>query len=407
MKKTIFLITLFIIFLVSLLIFIKYDNEKIISIYEFQAKCDGTSDDYEAINKAINYSLSNEIDTIDFGNKTCVVNNTIHLYCNRNSKKIRITGSATVKHNNIDFIQIEDGCEDVSIEGITSISSYNPNNRDINNDQIIDENDSIRHIRNSFDNHNLKLNINNITLIGGVTGIFGNNLKRLQVNNSTFKDMHFIPEYGRGGYGILLQGCKNVNITNSNFIAGKYFRHGIYVSVNDIYNVNNNVLINKCIFDYRNIEPVDFDKLKYPKDKIYDGIAKSNIWSPSTSPIMVRRTNNITIANSLFLNTPNTSVFSAENGNITNILLKNLELYPTSRDGEYNYGTYFSGRIKDNKINKVNGIIDNLAIHTNDKEYKYAAFSHAKVIFENANTNLSILDITPKTNIIFGFKKDH
>jgi len=125
MKKTIFLITLFIIFLVSLLIFIKYDNEKIISIYEFQAKCDGTSDDYEAINKAINYSLSNEIDTIDFGNKTCVVNNTIHLYCNKNSKKIRITGSATIKHNNIDFIQIEDGCEDVSIEGITSISSYN------------------------------------------------------------------------------------------------------------------------------------------------------------------------------------------------------------------------------------------------------------------------------------------
>ena len=391
---------------------IEFNNASILYISDVGAKCDGISDDWEAINSAISYAKDHEISEINMGTGLCNVSKPLKIYCNTKTKdenvkgKIKISGTATFIHKDIDFIEIENGCDDVTIDGITSISLYTPYHRDINNDNKIDENDSIRHIRNSFDNHSLKLQINNVNLIGGVTGIFGNDLKSLRILNSNFTDMHFIPEYGRGGYGILTQGCKNVFISNCNFIAGKYYRHGIYLSVNQpLYNENENIVITQCKFNYSAIEPVNFSDLYYPKDKIYEGIKNSHIFSPSTAPIVVRKSNNLKISDSLFIDTPNAVVFTGENGNIDNIYLKNLTIYPKNRIGEYNYGVYFSGRIKNNKQNRTSGIVDNLNVISTDKEYKYAAVSHSNVTFKNTATTLDIYNITPTTNKITGLNR--
>ena len=388
------------------------NNSMVLKISQMGAKCDGITDDTDAINNALKYASEHEISTVDMGNGTCKISKTLHVYCNSSStnsnvrRKLTITGNATFIHDVSQFISIHAGCDKVSINNITSSSLYSPYKRDRNGDGVVNDNDSVSHIVNLSSNKSLKLEMNNVTLDGGNVGLSLSEITGIDVNNSIFKNMYFRPESGRGGYGILFQGCKNVSIKNSKFITNEYFRHGIYVSVSSESPQNENVLIDNCVFDYSGIKPVDFDKLKYPSDKLYEGIKKSHIWSPDTTPIMVRKTNNITISNCKMINTPNISVLTAENGAINNINIKNVTLQdPIYRDGEYNYGVYFKGNANGSQITWLDGTIDNLQITgTIPNNYKYlAAIQYSKVKFNNISSNMPIYDITPNYSQIDGF----
>ena len=373
----------------------------------YNAKCDGVTDDTDAIQAAFLYANdgSHGISKIDVGSGECKITKPISIYCNNKTRKIEISGKATFKHNNTTFLVISSACDDVTIDGITSISSYSPYNRDINNDGKVDGNDSISHITNNSINSEkglLELTLNNVTLEGGVSGTSLNNLNRLTVKNSTFKNMHFVPEYGRGGYGILFQGSRNVTIINNNFVANEYFRHAIYASVSDDYSENNNIVVDNCVFDYSGIKEVNFMQYDYPSDKIYEW--QGNIWSPDITPIMVRKTNDITVSNSTFVNAPTTSFFTGENGPITGINLKNLTIYPKIwGNTTAGYGAYLSGRSPGGStIYRVDGVIDNLNVIDPPVDYNLAYVSHGTIEFKNISTNLPIYNATPATSIITG-----
>ena len=368
--------------------------EGYIKISTFGAKCNGNSDDTTAIANAFKYAYDNGIEEIKMGNGNCKTTQFIQLYCKTGN--MTITGNATIKHHNILFLVIGSNCKKVKIKNITSISTYDPKNRDINSDGKVDGGDSITHIA-AARNDNLSITLDNVTLDGSVTGLSLNNLKSLTINNCTFKNMKFVPEYGRGGYGVLVQGANNVKITNTKFIAGPFFRHAIYISVSNDYPINKNVVIDNCTFDYSGLKKIDYTKYNYPKDKMYS-IDKTHIWSPDTSPVQIRRTEGLKIINSTFKNSTSAVVLLGENGPIKDALLKDLILdSPVYRPSEFNNGIY----VKASDKGRIEAVIDNFLIKNSPGGIKYATvFNDAKVVFKNVPSNSpNLVDLGYGTSI--------
>jgi len=211
--------------------------------------------------------------------------------------------------------------------------------------------------------------------------------------------MNFIPEAGRGGYGILCQGCSNVNISNSNFIAGPFYRHGIYASLSSAYPNTSNWTINDCNFDFTGLTPVNLKSYSYPSGK-YHNSEKINIWSPDTAPIMVRTISKITVSNNTFTGTTSIGTYAAEEGHSTGVYLKNNTINPVYRNGEYNYGATFRGY---DKNRTVTGIVEGLVVNNAPSDYAYVGAIYSNVEIKNANTTLPVRNISG-TSTITGFK---
>ena len=354
-----------------------------ISLSDLGAKCDGVSDDTEAISNAFSYATTHDISEIDVGNGKCNVSRMIYLNCNTTSSnpnirgKMTIRGNATFYHKNITFIAINPGCDVVNLENFTSVSNYNPYQRDVNGDGTVNGYDSISHVIVANENPTVKLTLSGVTLNGAVTGISVNGLDGLTIENSTFENMAYIPEYHRGGYGVLCQGCKNMTVKNSKFIAGPYYRHGLYISRSSLFPKSSNIVIDNCEFDYTGYT-----------------ILSGQRWSGDSAPLFVRASDNVTISNCVFKSTVNGGIFQADADNITGLLYKDNTLYPTIRRPagyDYHHGVFFYGG--GNNL-KVYGTIDNFKVINPPSGYNsYAAALYSEMHIKNNHAKDNGLDL--------------
>lgn len=147
------------------------------------------------------------------------------------------------------------------------------------------------------------ITVRNCYFTGAVTCIGASSVKHFVADNCEFYNYIYTPENSAGGYGILLQSCVDVSITNCEFNPGRYGRHDIYVSVDrrkTTYTMCENVYISKCNFDH--------SELTLDTSGFY--------YSSSTVPINVRTSKGVCVNESYFYQTVGIVTFIAEDGNI-------------------------------------------------------------------------------------------
>lgn len=279
----------------------------------FGAYGDGTHDDTECLNRM--FAVAN----------CCVLGGSYVLHeCIIDAAGLRIFGinGASINYGATRGIIIKETSHDVEISGLTFNGTFNVGSIDPSNYAL-----GIYDTSSTAEYEAYNISVHDCVFNGrSVFGLVANNVLNLTVNRCLFKEFVYKPNDGAGGYAILTQSCRNVNISNCKFEPSDYNRHDIYVSVVQSKTENkasDTVSITDCVFDHSGMS-------------ILDG--HTAFYSPNTVCVDVRACANFSMTNCVAYGA--TGLITCEDGDgFVGASLENCTIYDpmylTSSDAPY------------------------------------------------------------------------
>jgi hypothetical protein len=192
-----------------------------------------------------------------------------------------------------------------------------------------------------------KIKILNCSFSKFTTAVHLEGCKNVFINNCTFGNNVFNPDLSAGGYGILLESCFSIKITNNKFRAKEKDRHAVYVSV---FGFNPEVISNENIHIIDNIMSWGGADLNFGND-----VSLNYTFGPFKNAINVRSTKNLIISENTI---DSSGVYGIKigctNADVDKVIVSNNILSNIRNPTKYQAGAIvFTNETTNNSISEV------------------------------------------------------
>lgn len=253
----------------------------------FGAKGDGSEDDHDALEKAMNFGVD-----VYFMPKDYHTESTINL----DVSGVKYHGNGCTIERSVEgnLLIISSACNSLAFE---NMSFYTPISVNSDTGVVVAQKASTTAGPGESANN---LSFSKCVFEGGTIELGLYSATGVTVEDCTFKNTAAKTSGTIGGYCILLQSAYNIGIKNCLFTEQKQVRHSVYISVDPTKTQNiecKNVSVENCYFDH--------------SDQVF--------WTTNTSAILTRATDGAKISNNTFYKCVGISFTSSDGILITEV----------------------------------------------------------------------------------------